>query len=173
MEAEEFERLIEITENESICVDSYMCLKEDNLDGRSLTWGWNKNLKNIVDHFLYVFILGNIAHYNEDHKINKITKKVIGKLVGDPSFLNPEFNNDEKVFLKLWDNILKNIEFKVFKKNSKKLCKFLTKLGYKMNFILYENPRKALRMALKLDEDLLFEEFSFGEFLRENLEDEE
>ena len=47
----EFERLLTVTETEAICIESYMCLKEDEVDGPYGRWGWNTKLEEIRDHF--------------------------------------------------------------------------------------------------------------------------
>ena len=71
MNDKEFEKLLTITETEPICIESYMCLKEENVEGPYGRWGWNKSLRNIHDHFLYVFILGTIIQYNKEKQCPK------------------------------------------------------------------------------------------------------
>ena len=39
MNDKEFERLLTITESEPICIESYMCLKEDSVEGPYGRWG--------------------------------------------------------------------------------------------------------------------------------------
>lgn len=172
MNDEEFERLLTITESEPICIESYVCLKEDSVEGPYGRWGWNKSLRSIQDHFLYVFVLGTIIQYNEIKQVNKIRSEIIMEMINDNSLLDVELTKQESTFYKMWNRTSVYIEYNAFKKNSNKLCKYLTLLGYKMNFILYENPRKALSKALRLDKYLPDGELGFGEFLKSSLNDE-
>lgn len=170
MDEKEFERLLTITETEPICAESYMCLKEDSIDGPYGRWGWNNNLNDIRDHFLYVFILGNITQYNKNKNINKISDDLILSILNEKDKINNKSKEEEK-FLKKW-HLIKNINnFFQLKLETKKMCSYLSSLGYVMNFILYKNPKKALSKAIELDQYLPDGEAGFGEFLRENLEE--
>ena len=172
MNDKEFEKLLTITESEPICIESYMCLKEDCVEGPYGRWGWNKSLRNIHSHFLYVFILGTILQYNEEKSINKIRSEIVMEMINDNSLLNVPLSKKEQKFYEMWNSTSVTVEFDELKKNSRKLCNFLTSLGYKMNFILYKNPKKALNKALELDKYLPEGEQGFGEFLRANIKDE-
>lgn len=172
MEEKEFEKLLTIIVEEPLCIESYMCLKEENINGPYGEWGWNKNLRNIQDHFLYVFILGNIIQYNECKKLNKIRSEIAMEMLNGNSLLDVQLTKEESKFYKMWNVTSVYSDFDILKKNSKKLCKFLTTLGYEMNFILYRKPKKAVAKALELDKYLPEGELGFGEFLRANLNDE-
>ena len=172
MNDKEFEKLLTITESEPICIESYMCLKEDSVEGPYGRWGWNKSLRSIQDHFLYVFILGTIIQYNEEKKINKIRSEIVMEMINDNSLLEVPLSKQEERFYKLWNVTSVYCEFDMLKKNSKKLCQYLSTLGYEMNFILYKNPKKAVKKALELDKYLPEGEPGFGEFLRANIKDE-
>ena len=93
-------------------------------------------------------------------------------MINDNSLLNVQLSKEEATFYKMWNITSVHCEFDILKKNSKKICKYLSSLGYVMNFILFKNPKKALSKALELDKYLPEDEPGFGEFLRANLNDE-
>lgn len=172
MKNKEFKKLLTITESEPIGIDSYMCLKEDNVEQPYGRWGWNKSLKKIQDHFLYIFILGTIVQYNEEKQIHKIRNEIVMAIINNKSLLNIQLSTFEQEFYKLWNQASMYCEFECFKHNSEELCFYLSSIGYKLNFILYKNPVEALDKALELDEFLPEGEYGFGEFLKENISNE-
>lgn len=169
----EIKRLIDITETEPICIDSYMCLKEDESDGQYVRWGWNTELKEIRDHFLFVFVTGTILQYNISKGINKISDEFVMSCINGTISILDNFSNIEKIFFDKWCKIHDVDNFEKLKKTTKKLCEYLTSIGYKMSFILYENPKKALSKALEIDKYLPNEELGFGKFLKANIDDED
>lgn len=168
----EFERLLTVTETEAICIESYMCLKEDEVDGPYGRWGWNKKLEEIRDHFLFAFVVATILQYNQQKAINKISDEFVMGCLEGAIWLPGDFSDVEEKFFDKWYKIQEVEDFKELKVATKKLCEYLTSLGYKMNFILYKNPKKALSKALELDRYLPDGEPGFGEFLRANIKDE-
>lgn len=172
MEEKEFEKLLTITVDEPICIESYMCLKEESINGPYGEWGWNVSLKNIQNHFLYVFVLGTIIQYNELQKLNIIRSDIVMKILNYDSLLDAQLSEEESKFYEMWNKASVDCEYNLLKRNSIKICKYLSSLGYIMNFILYKDPKKALSKALELDKYLPQDEPGFGEFLRSNLYDE-
>ena len=123
MDEKEFERLLTITQTEALCIESYMCLKEDSVDGPYGQWGWSKSIKNISDHFAYVFILGTIIQFNESKGVNKISNEFVMTLINEDINLN-KVSIIEKTFFDLWKQTFGVEDFNTLKKTSKRLCKY-------------------------------------------------
>lgn len=170
MNEKELEKIILSTEIEPISIESFICLKEDYVENGYGRWGWSKNLDTVKLNFLYGFVIVNVLNYNEKKVINKICNDFIISIICEESFENMSLV--EKEFLNKWNNILKINKYSELKKAANKFCKFLSSLGYIMEYTLFKNPKQALPKALELEHFISDDEMSFGKFLLLNLLEE-
>lgn len=170
MKQKEFDKLLTSTTTEAITKNSYISLMLDEVDNPVGQWGWSENLGNIRDYFLYVFVLGNMAMYNQTKNINKVSNDFIMSIYDD-AIMDPwDVSEVEEKFFMLWNDLTECTNYRRFKKESKELCEYLTSLGYTLKFELYKNPKEAVKEKGKIGTYIPLENDEFLEFLKENIE---
>lgn len=163
--------LYESVMSETITPNTYLCLKEDYVNGPYGEWGWSEKWEIIKDNFLYIFIPASIGSYNQNKKEKVFRNELLEEMLDEAYCFSFDVTKEEfELYLK-WSKVQSSKTFEEFKKDSKKLCKFLTKNGYRVDLKLYENPKKALKKALELDRYVPEGEEGFGEFLRLNIKE--
>lgn len=172
MEQKEFEKLLTITRTEAITKNSYISLGVDEVETTVGQWGWSEKLENICEHFLYVFVLGNIAMYNQTKNINKISNDFIMSIYDD-AIMDPwDVSEIEEKFFMLWNDLTECTNYRRFKKESKELCEYLTSLGYILKFEIYKNPKEAIKEKGVIGTYVSSENDEFLKFLKESIENE-
>ena len=172
MNEKRYEELINAVNTEPITKNSIMCLKEDFVDGGFGMWGWSENWETIQEHFMYVFIPFTVLEYNKRKKERVFRDELVAEIIDLMYWFSFKETKKEFKFYIKWIDVKRSSTYNEFVKTSKELCEFLSDNGYKVNFEIYENPKKALKKALELDQYLPEGEVGFGEFLRMNIEED-
>lgn len=172
MEQKEFEKLISITSTETITDNSYIALGIDEVDNPFGMWGWSEKIENIRDHFLYVFILGNMVEYNVKKEINKVSNELIMAIYNDEMIDLNKLSKEEKKFIKQWDKLTKCNNIVQLQISSSKLCSYLTTLGYVMEYKLFKNPKETIKSGGVIGTYVPLEQDEFFNFLKNNIEND-
>lgn len=166
MESKELNELMNITKGVKINKKTYFFLAEDQLDGVTGTWGWNNSLEKVKDYFLYIFILGFMYRYNEEHGINKVSTTFIESVIYDMIMDPWDVTETEDTFFDLWKDVTVCETYKNFTNKANDLCNYLSSIGYKLNFKTYKNMKKAIKEAPYLIEGLDDKEKKLIEWLK-------
>ena len=172
MERTELDNLVENIQSEVITKNTHFFICEDEVDTIHVNIGWSNDIAPIRDHFLYLFVLGNMALYNSEKRIDKISSDFILSIYNEKVVLADKMTGKEKTFFEMFNNVEECENYDEFDIESHKLCNYLNSLGYNLKFTLYKNPEKALNRILELDQYLPEGEEGFGAFLKECLENE-
>ena len=156
--------------DQELNINSYICLYGSDITGEA-DWAWNNDVDNIKKYFLYIFITSTLYKYYSDRKKEIIGLEIVTKLCNCLELNKGECTLEEWQFYDLWKKILNAKNFKILEKEISKMCKFLNNKGFDLTFVMYENPKKALPVALELDECVEEGDIMFGALLKKIIED--